>query len=320
MAISILTTPRAPNSIREEHPSSVSTQPKDLPTYQRIIYKLLFLLRATEFARFCNRTNTMILCYHGVTERLGPDPQDRSAISVNRALFLAQLAYIRRRYRVISLREYLVRRENDQRLPPHSVILTFDDGPRNFLTVVAPILKDLGLPATVFLVTERVDSRGQSNMGPSWAPVDDQVSLSWSEAGTLQSAPGIEFGSHTCSHPELPQLNSSEIELELRDSLRAIRNNLHQTGPVSLAYPYGYYSEAADRKARSAGYSSALTTDAGSNSIDTDLFRLRRAVVRRYDTIDVFAARVSGLVGWLRIVRDFLLHTFSPLKLLRRSL
>ncbi len=203
----------------------------------------------------------MILCYHGVTERLGPDPQDRSAISVNRALFLAQLAYIRRRYRVISLREYLVRRENDQQLPPHSVILTFDDGPRNFLTVVAPILKDLGLPATVFLVTERVDSRGQSNMGPSWAPVDDQVSLSWSEAGTLQFAPGIEFGSHTCSHPELSRLNSSEIELELRDSLRAIRNNLHDSVPVSFAYPYGYYSELIAVKARSAGYSCALTTD-----------------------------------------------------------
>ena len=320
MATGILTTPRAPNSIREERPSSVSTQPKGLPAYKRIIYKLLFLFGLTEFARFCNRTNTMILCYHGVTERLGPDPEDRSAISVNRALFLDQLAYIRRRYRLISLREYLVRRENDQRLPPHSVILTFDDGPRNFLTVVAPILKDLALPATVFLVTERVDSRGQSNMGPGWAPVDDQVSLSWSEAGTLEFAPGIEFGSHTCSHPELPQLNSSEIELELRDSLRAIRNNLHQSGPISLAYPYGCYSEAADRKARSAGYSTALTTDAGSNSIDTDLFRLRRAVVRRYDTIDVFAARVSGLTGWLRIVRDFLLHTFSPLKLLRRSL
>jgi len=316
VAISILTTPRAPNSIREERPSSASTQPRNLPTYQRIIYKLLFLLRATEFARFCNRTNTMILCYHGVTERLGPDPQDRSAISVNRALFLAQLAYIRRRYRVISLREYLVRRENDQQLPPHSVILTFDDGPRNFLTVVAPILKDLGLPATVFLVTERVDSRGQSNMGPSWAPVDDQVSLSWSEAGTLQFASGIEFGSHTCSHPELPQLTSSEIDVELQDSLRAIRNNLHESVPPCFAYPYGFYSESIAGKARSAGYSCALTTDAGSNSINTELFRLRRAVVRRYDTIDVFAARVSGLVGWLRILRDFLLQTFPSFNLL----
>jgi len=69
-----------------------------------------------------------------------------------------------------------------------------------------------------------------------------------------------------------------------------------------------------------AGYSCALTTDAGSNSIDTDLFRLRRAVVRRYDTIDVFAARVSGPVGWLRIIRDFFLQTFSSFKPLRRSL
>jgi hypothetical protein len=43
-------------------------------------------------------------------------------------------------------------------------------------------------------------------------------------------------------------------------------------------------------------------------------------VVRRYDTIDVFAARVSGLVGWLRIIRDFFLQTFSSFKPLRRSL
>jgi peptidoglycan/xylan/chitin deacetylase (PgdA/CDA1 family) len=200
------------------------------------------------------------------------------------------------------------------------VILTFDDGLRNFLTVAAPILNDCGLPATVFLVTDRVDSRGRLNRSSSWVPVDDQVSLSWSEARTLQFSPSIEFGSHTCSHPELPQLPPSEIELELRDSLRVIRNNLDAGVPVSFAYPYGHYSESIARKARSAGYSCALTTDAGSNSINTDLFRLRRAVVRRYDTIDIFAARVSGLVGWLRIVRDFLLHTFSPLKLLRRSL
>jgi peptidoglycan/xylan/chitin deacetylase (PgdA/CDA1 family) len=291
-----------------------------LPAYERIVYKLLFLFGLTEFARFCNRTNTTILCYHGVTERSGPDPDDRSAISVNRARFVSQLAYIQQHYRVTSLREYLVARQNGERLPPHSVILTFDDGLRNFLTVAAPMLNDLGLPATVFLVTEKVDSRGQSNMGPSWVLADDQVSLSWAEARTLQFTQTIEFGSHTCSHPELPQLPPSEIDLELRDSLHVIRNNLDAGVPVSLAYPYGCYAESIARKARLAGYSCALTTDAGSNSIDTDLFRLRRAVVRRYDTIDIFAARVSGLIGWLRVVRDFLLHTFSPLKLLRRSL
>lgn len=287
----------------------------ELPTYQRILYKLFFLLRLTEFASFWNRTNTMVLCYHGITERPDPDPSDRSGVSVNRALFLTQLAYIKNHHKVISLREYLAARQNRKELPRNSVILTFDDGLRNFLTVVAPILNDSDLPATLFLVTDRVDSRGQSNLGSTWVPIDDQVSLSWREARTLQLTRRIEFGSHTCSHRELPQLTSNEIDVELRDSLCAIRENLYDGVALSLAYPYGYYSEPIASLARSAGYSCALTTDAGSNSMDTDLFQLRRAVVRRYDTIDVFAARVSGIVGWLRIVRDFLLQISSSFKL-----
>lgn len=308
----MLATPHAPSSSSEDPSFSVRTQAKELPIYQRIAYKWFALFRVTDFARFWNRTNTTILCYHGVTERLGPDPEDRSSILVSRACFLAQLAYIKRHYKVIPLREYLVARQNREPVPRHSVILTFDDGLRNFLTVVAPILNEWSLPATVFLVTDRVDSRGRSNMNSSWVPIDDQVSLSWSEARTLQFTPRIEFGSHTCSHPELPQLTSTEIDLELRDSLSTIRKNLHDDVASSLAYPYGYYSESIADKARSAGYSCALTTDAGSNSSHTDLFQLRRAVVRRYDTIDIFAARVSGLVGWLRIRASRIAPGFWP--------
>jgi len=285
---------------------------KELPRYQEILYKLFYVLRLTEFARYCNRTNTMILCYHGITERFGPDPEDRSAIVVDRALFLAHLTYIKRHYRVIALREYLEARQNRQQVPWHAVILTFDDGHRNFLTVAAPVLKELGLPATVFLVTDHVDARDQSNHRPRWTPLDDRISLSWPEARTLQSAQEIEFGSHTCSHPELSQL-SANADRELHESFSAIRGNLHDAFPPSLAYPYGDYSESIAGMARSAGYSCALTTDAGSNSIHMDSFQLRRAVVRRYDSIDIFAARVSGLVGWLRIVRDTFRRLSLPL-------
>jgi peptidoglycan/xylan/chitin deacetylase (PgdA/CDA1 family) len=291
---------------------SVWTRMKELHRYQEILYKLFYFLRVTEFARFCNRTNTMILCYHGITERFGPDPEDRSAIVVDRALFLTQLAYLKRHYRVITLLDYLEARQSGQPLPWHSVILTFDDGQRNFLTVAAPVLKESGLPATVFLVTDHVDARDHSNLGPNWTPLDDRISLSWPEARTLQSAQAIEFGSHTCSHPELSQL-SGNADRELHESFRAIRGNLRDDFPPSLAYPYGDYSERIAEKARSAGYSCALTTEAGSNSIHTDLFQLRRAVVRRYDSIEIFAARVSGLVGWLRIVRDTLRRMGLPL-------
>ena len=254
----------------------------------------------------------MILCYHGITERFGPDPEDRSAIVVDRALFLAHLTYIKRHYRVIALREYLDARQIVQPVPSYVIILTFYDEDRNILTVAVPVLKELGLPATVFLVTDHVDARDQSNLRPSWTPLDDRISLSWLEARTLQSAQEIEFGSHTCSHPELPQL-SANADRELHESFSAIRGNLRDAFPPSLAYPYGDYSESIAGMARSAGYSCALTTDAGSNSIHMDAFQLRRAVVRRYDSIDIFAARVSGLVGWMRIVRDTFRRLSLPL-------
>jgi peptidoglycan/xylan/chitin deacetylase (PgdA/CDA1 family) len=284
---------------------------KELPKYQEILYKLFYILRLTEFARFCIRTNTMILCYHTITERVGPDPEDRSAIAVERELFLKQLTFIKRHYNVIALRDYLEARQSRQSLARHSVILTFDDGQRNFLTVAAPVLKELGLPATMFLVTDHVDARDQSNLGPHWTPLDDRISLSWPEVRTLQSSQAIEFGSHTCSHPELSQLTGN-ADRELRESLRTIRENLPDAFPPSLAYPYGSYCESIAAKARLAGYACALTTEAGSNSVHTDLFQLRRAVIRHYDSIEIFAARVSGLVGWLRIARDTFRRSSLP--------
>jgi peptidoglycan/xylan/chitin deacetylase (PgdA/CDA1 family) len=285
---------------------------KVLPKYQEILFKLFFFLRLTELARFWNRNRTMVLCFHGITERSVPDPEDRSAVVVNRALFFTQLTYLKQHYRVISLRDYLEARQLRRLLPRHSAILTFDDGLRNFLTVAAPVLSELGLPATVFLVTDQVERRDQSNLSHNWAPNDDRISLSWSEANKLQSAQAIEFGSHTCSHPELREL-SATADQELRGSLSAIRENLHIVFPPSLAYPYGNYSESIAEKARLAGYSCALTTEAGSNSLDTDLFELRRAVVHRFDTVEIFAARVSGLVGWLRRIRDFFRRLGLPL-------
>ena len=173
----------------------------ELPKHRGLLYKILFIFGLPELARYWNRANTIILCYHGITERSGLDPADRSCIAVSRALFLKQLTYLKRRYSIIALRDYLAARKSGRLLSRHSVILTFDDGLRNFLTVAAPVLKELNLPATVFLVTNELDLRDHSNQGLNWTPIDDRISLSWSETNILRSTQEIDFGSHTCSHP-----------------------------------------------------------------------------------------------------------------------
>jgi peptidoglycan/xylan/chitin deacetylase (PgdA/CDA1 family) len=68
-----------------------------------------------------------------------------------------QLTTLRRLAHVVPLERALRALDNGDRLPPRAVALTFDDGYRDNLDVAAPILRDLGLPATFFLVPELLD-------------------------------------------------------------------------------------------------------------------------------------------------------------------
>jgi len=86
-----------------------------------------------------------ILMYHGIA------PEGAQALA-------AQLRYLGRQFKVVSL-EAMVDRLTDGSCPPaHEVVLTFDDGLRNNLTVVYPILRELRLPATFFVCPALMES------------------------------------------------------------------------------------------------------------------------------------------------------------------
>lgn len=64
-----------------------------------------------------------------------------------------QLRYLKKKYNVLKLSEVLSRIENKESLPDYTAVITFDDGYKNNYTVAYSILKELALPATIFLVT-----------------------------------------------------------------------------------------------------------------------------------------------------------------------
>lgn len=264
---------------------------------KKSLYAFLYAAGLVRLAAWWNRRRVMILCYHGVTERAERSPRDVLALHVRQDRFDAHLEHLRRRYRVISLRDYLSARREGRRLPDYSVILTFDDGYQNFMTAAAPRLAARGLPASVFLITDRVREEATA-AARAWDEGDDETYLSWAEVEALTRKQGIEFGSHTCSHPKLPTLPLDEAERELRASRAAIAARL-KTDALSLAYPYGAYSDAVSQRARALNYACALTTDAGVNDARTDLFTLRRTLIGDDDDEASFAARVSGLAWWL---------------------
>jgi len=260
---------------------------------KRIFFTVLHKLRLTRLAAWCNRKRVIILCYHGVTERLNRHPNDPAGLHIRADRFEAQLNYLRRHYQVISLAKFLEARRTNAPLPNHSVVLTFDDGYRNFLTGALPRLAEREMPASVFLITDRIADESQSNH--AWSELDDETFLSWDEVRELHQH-GVEFGSHTCSHRKLSQIAASDAEHELRISQQKIRGHLSQPA-MPLAFPYGAYSDAVVAMARELPYTCALTTDAGTNGPSTDLFLLRRNLIGDNDDEALFAARVSGLTA-----------------------
>src|SRR5215472_13090149 len=99
---------------------------------KKFLFALLHATRVTSFAAWCNRKRTVFLCYHGVTKRPTRSREDPKGLHVNHRRFAAHLDSLNRRYHVISLRDYLLAQRQRRPLPEYSVVLTFDDGFRNF--------------------------------------------------------------------------------------------------------------------------------------------------------------------------------------------
>lgn len=282
---------------------------------KRSFFSLLQKLQVNRVAAWWNRRRVVILCYHGVTERSRRHPNDRSGLHIRADRFEAQLDYLRRHYNVVSLAEFVKARKNNVPLPDYSVVITFDDGYRNFLTVALPRLIARNMHVSIFLITDRIQSDNQSQLN-EWRESDDENFLSWEEVKTLRQH-GVEIGSHTCSHRKLSEIVPVEAQQELSVSHQTIAAHLSQA-TMPLAFPYGSYSEAVIAMTRKLPYTCALTTDAGTNGDATDLFLLRRNLIGDDDDEALFAARVSGLTTLLqharRPFRSLLLKREEPQK------
>ena len=93
-----------------------------------------------------------ILAYHRIAE-LTPDSH---ALCTPPDVFREHMAYIRRECCPIGL-DQLVDAAASGRIPERAVAVTFDDGYLDALTAASPILGDLGVPATFFVNTDRLD-------------------------------------------------------------------------------------------------------------------------------------------------------------------
>ena len=155
-------------------------------------------------------SRVLVLCYHAVSDEWP------AALSVTSAALRGQLErLLRKGWTPSTFTDAVARASGDRTLA-----VTFDDAFASVGSLAAPILADLGVPATVFVPTDWPGARMRWPGIDHWAATPhahELQAMTWDELRAL-AADGWEIASHTCSHPRLSGLDDDAIHRELTTS------------------------------------------------------------------------------------------------------
>lgn len=206
----------------------------------------------------------VILTFHSIS-------QGNSPLKISPELFAEQMAWLKSNARILSLGEVVTCLLERRALPERTVVLTFDDGFRNFRDCAVPVLRRFDFPATIFVPTGYCGGTNSWPGQPEW--VQREELLSWQEITDLASR-GFIFGAHTVTHPRLPALSLAEAEREIKSSKTEIEEHIQRSVDF-FAYPFGGWNPAV-RDLASKHYRAACSTGAGVLEADAHPFALPR--------------------------------------------
>ena len=212
-----------------------------------------------------------ILCLHSVTAEKCSDG-DPVRVSANQLRVLFGL--LREHFTVIPLTKLVEKLESKHDLCGE-VVISFDDGYKDNYELAAPMLHELGLPATFFVTTNFIGSKAvpfweaAQNRAPQW--------MSWSDVQELAKH-GFDIGAHSMSHQDLGKCAAEQLVEEIANCKAALESRL--SAPVRhFAFPFGgpvNYSDDAVTVVQRAGYRCAVTCYGGLVSKGDHLFTLGR--------------------------------------------
>jgi len=309
-------------------------------------------LGITRLSHRIGNKKAVILAYHRVLDRKPNFDFDASNVSASPNNFNEQMKYLSEKYKVISFDEFVEHHKNNKPLPRNSVIITFDDGYKDSYLFAYPILKKLGLPATIYLTTghvgkdrllwwdslayminrtkqESLELKGlgkiklnnkanalkviKSKLKSMYEkdkklalksistvlnvdPPKQKMFLNWDEVREM-SKHNISFGAHTENHPIMTNITHKEAEKEIISSKLTIEKKLGKK-VRSFAYPNGHksdFNEQIINILKKHGFESAVTYMPGTNSLKSDLFRIKRVFVRYDDDMIMFKNKLIGV-------------------------
>jgi peptidoglycan/xylan/chitin deacetylase (PgdA/CDA1 family) len=233
------------------------------------------------------RTGYYFLVYHSVSGQAPPE------VDLDFPLFRRQMEALAASGRVIAYDQALTHLQAGKDPDIPHFVLTFDDGYSDFYSHVFPLLRELGLPAIVYVTTGFVEE------GIPYPVLERKVAdarpVTWAQLGEMAESGLVTIGAHTHTHPNLPQVAPEQQIMELAKprELFAARLGLEVD---HFNYPRSRWNEETEALVANYYRSAVIGDGRPATSSTFNPLRIPRISVRRSDGWFFFQAKMHG---WL---------------------
>lgn len=242
-----------------------------------------------------------VLMYHSISDDRESGKHAYYQTNTPPRIFAEQMEYLHKNgYSSATASEAILRVKSGAKSDKR-VVITFDDGLADFYQNAFPIIARYGFQAIMYLPTSYIRDVRTLFKG--------KHCLTWDEVREL-SRYGVQFGSHTVTHPQLRTLTSASVKEEITTSKKTIEDKLG-CSVESFAYPYAFPQ--ADRPFRRmlrdslacAGYQNGVCTIVGRATGKSDRFFMERLPINSADDSALLEAKLMGAYDWVGKVQRF---------------
>lgn len=302
-----------------------------------LFYRAAHGLDLARLARQSHRDRVAVLMYHGVADD-GETLTQGDWLQLRVSEFREQMAYLATHYQVCRIDEVLASAPTASAKP--RALITFDDGYANNLHHALPVLREFGLPATIFLVTGHVDTKrlfwwdrlhlaclGGPQPDPRQVqalkdrnPRDIKAAVDAYLAAKRLNAPEIAPEPYrVLNREEIAALSASGLiefgshthgheilenldDHEVSATLEVAAEKLSKWGLTArhFAAPNGDYLDTQIGLIQAAGHASCFATHSGLWQAPGNPYRVPRLGIGRGTKLDRFAMQISGFKRWIQ--------------------
>ncbi|MHA7963287.1 polysaccharide deacetylase family protein [Paenibacillus sp. CAU 1782] len=248
-----------------------------------------------------------ILVYHHIDD----NPYEPNSLIIPVAKFRTDMEAVKAAgFQTITLQQVIDYVDGKAELPDNPLVITFDDGYLSNYEYAYPVLKELGMHATISAIGWSVGRDEHRLPGKQFYP-----HFTWEQAKEMEDSGVIDIQNHSFdmheTSPDDSEVRNGVLPKEgestgayaraLTEDLQYMKDQIeeHAGGEVNVfTYPFGYYTHLSEQVLKDLGYRSTLSTKSGLNEIvkgDTrTLFALKRINAGPEVPSEVLVQRLQG--------------------------